>query len=86
MFTRQVTDHYENPRNIGSIADADGTATVGSAASGEMLKLTLNLANPCDCCGKIPSIRMPNRHCERLHLNRIEYRALDFGCSENHGG
>ncbi len=45
MLTQQVTDHYENPRNIGTIADADGSATVGSAASGEMLKLTLNVAN-----------------------------------------
>ncbi len=45
MLTELVTLHFENPRNIGTIADADGTATVGSAASGEMLKLTLKIKN-----------------------------------------
>ncbi len=43
MYTPQVTDHYENPRNVGTIADASGTATVGSPASGEMVKLTLKI-------------------------------------------
>ena len=45
MYTLQVNDHYENPRNVGTIADADGTATVGSAASGEMVKLTLKITD-----------------------------------------
>ncbi len=45
MYTPQVTDHYENPRNVGTIADADGTATVGSAANGEMVKLTLKITD-----------------------------------------
>ena len=45
MYTPQVTEHYENPRNIGTIADADGTATVGSPADGEMVKLTLKIAD-----------------------------------------
>ncbi len=45
MYTPQVTDHYENPRNVGTIADADGTATVGSPASGEMVKLTLKVTD-----------------------------------------
>ncbi|MCY4553682.1 MAG: iron-sulfur cluster assembly scaffold protein [Candidatus Poribacteria bacterium] len=43
MYTSQVTDHYENPRNVGTIADASGAATVGSPASGEMVKLTLKI-------------------------------------------
>ena len=45
MYTPQVTEHYENPRNIGTIADADGTATVGSPADGEMIKLTLMITD-----------------------------------------
>ena len=45
MYTQQVIEHYENPRNVGTIVDADGTATVGSAADGEMLKLTLKVVN-----------------------------------------
>ena len=45
MYTPQVIEHYENPRNVGSITDADGTATVGAAVQGEMVKLTINVAN-----------------------------------------
>lgn len=43
MYTPQVIEHYENPRNVGTITDADGTATVGSTANGEMIKLTLKV-------------------------------------------
>ena len=45
MYTPQVTEHYENPRNIGTIVDADGTASVGSPADGEMVKLTLKVSD-----------------------------------------
>ncbi len=43
MYSEEVTSHFENPCNVGTIADADGSATIGSAASGEMLKLTLKI-------------------------------------------
>lgn len=59
MFTRQVTAHYQNPRNIGTIADADGTATVGSAAKGEMLKLTLSLADELIVAAKFRAFGCP---------------------------
>lgn len=45
MYTPQVIEHYENPRNVGTITDADGAATVGSPTNGEMLKLTLKVTN-----------------------------------------
>ena len=45
MYAPQVIEHYENPRNVGTITDADGAATVGSPANGEMLKLTLKVVN-----------------------------------------
>ena len=45
MHSQQVTEHFENPRNIGTISDADGSATIGSAASGEMLKLTIKISD-----------------------------------------
>ena len=36
MYTPQVIEHYENPRNVGTVTDAHGTATIGSTARGEM--------------------------------------------------
>ncbi|MDE0638439.1 MAG: iron-sulfur cluster assembly scaffold protein [Candidatus Poribacteria bacterium] len=59
MHTPQVTEHFENPRNIGTIDDADGTATIGSAASGEMLKLTLKISNGAVVAAKFKAFGCP---------------------------
>ncbi len=58
-YTQQVVEHYENPRNTGTIADADGTATIGSAASGEMLKLTLKVENDTIVAAKFRAFGCP---------------------------
>ena len=44
MYTPQVIEHYENPRNVGTIKDADGVGIVGTPASGEMMKLTIKVS------------------------------------------
>ena len=59
MYTAQVIEHYENPRNVGTITDADGTATVGSAANGEMVKLTLKVANDVIVAAKFRAFGCP---------------------------
>lgn len=59
MYTPQVIEHYENPRNVGTITDADGTATVGSAANGEMVKLTLKVANDVIVAAKFRAFGCP---------------------------
>ena len=38
-----VLDHYENPRNVGEIEGADGVATVGNPACGDLMKLSLRV-------------------------------------------
>ena len=59
MYTPQVTDHYENPRNIGTIVDADGTASVGSPADGEMIKLTLKVKDDVIVAAKFRAFGCP---------------------------
>src|SRR3954470_14897492 len=47
-YSEQVIDHYENPRNVGSMAkdDADvGTGLVGAPACGDVMKLQIKV-NP----------------------------------------
>ena len=59
MYSPQVTDHYENPRNVGTLSDANGGATVGSAASGEMVKLTLKIADDVIVAAKFRAFGCP---------------------------
>ena len=59
MYTPQVTDHYENPRNVGTISDADGGATVGSPANGEMVKLTLKIVDDVIVAAKFRAFGCP---------------------------
>lgn len=40
-----VLEHFKNPRNVGSIEDADGKATEGSPACGDMVSLYIKV-NP----------------------------------------
>lgn len=42
-YTDKVLDHFRNPRNVGTIPDADGVGEVGSLACGDALKLTFKL-------------------------------------------
>lgn len=42
-YTEKVKDHFLNPRNVGSIEDADAVGEVGSLACGDALKLFIKL-------------------------------------------
>jgi len=42
-YTKKVMEHYENPRNVGVINDADAVGEVGSIVCGDALKLTLKI-------------------------------------------
>jgi nitrogen fixation NifU-like protein len=43
MYSPQVLDHFEHPRNAGSIADADASVQIENPACGDVLKLTLKI-------------------------------------------
>ena len=46
MGATQVIDHYENPRNVGSLDKNDfsvGTAVVGAPACGDVMKLQIKV-------------------------------------------
>ena len=47
-YSKQVLDHYENPRNVGSLDKTDlnvGTGMVGAPACGDVMKLQIKVAN-----------------------------------------
>ncbi|MBI5235922.1 MAG: Fe-S cluster assembly scaffold protein NifU [Deltaproteobacteria bacterium] len=43
MYSEKVMDHFSNPRNVGEVNDADGSGTVGNAACGDIMKLTIKV-------------------------------------------
>jgi nitrogen fixation NifU-like protein len=47
MYSRQVLDHFEHPRNPGEVADANVTVQVENPACGDILKLSMKVADGC---------------------------------------
>ena len=43
-YTDKVKDHFENPRNVGVIEDADGIGEVGNIICGDAMKLSVKLS------------------------------------------
>ena len=44
MYSPQVLDHFEHPRNAGTVANPDATVQIENPACGDVLKLTLRLS------------------------------------------
>jgi len=43
LYSDKVMDHFNNPRNVGVIEDADGIGEVGNPVCGDMMKITLKI-------------------------------------------
>ena len=46
VYSKKVIEHYENPRNVGSLPESDdqvGTALVGAPACGDVMKLQIKV-------------------------------------------
>ena len=56
-YSEQVLDHYNNPRNVGTMSQADtsvGTGMVGAPACGDVMKLQIKVVDDVitDACFK----------------------------------
>ena len=43
LYSEKVMDHFRNPRNVGSIENADGIGEVGNAKCGDIMKIYLKI-------------------------------------------
>lgn len=43
LYTETVMDHFKNPRNVGTIENADGVGEVGNAKCGDIMKIYLKI-------------------------------------------
>jgi nitrogen fixation protein NifU and related proteins len=44
MYSAQLLDHFQNPRNVGEVANADAVAEIENPACGDVLRLTLKVS------------------------------------------
>lgn len=45
LYSDKVMDHFIHPRNVGDIADADATGTVGNPKCGDIMKIDLKITD-----------------------------------------
>ena len=58
MYSPQVLDHFEHPRNAGVLENPDASMQIENPACGDVLKLTLRLS-----FGQIAEIRFQAKGC-----------------------
>ncbi len=57
-YSEKVMEHFQNPRNVGEIADADGVGTVGNPSCGDIMKLFIKVKD-----GKIVDVKFKTFGC-----------------------
>jgi nitrogen fixation protein NifU and related proteins len=58
MYSAQLLDHFQNPRNPGELVDANAAAEIQNPACGDVLRLTLRIDS-----GRIAEIRFKAKGC-----------------------
>ena len=58
LYNETVMDHFMNPRNMGEVENPDAIGEVGSAACGDIMKISLKIEE-----GKIKDIRFKTFGC-----------------------
>lgn len=58
MFSPQILDHFEHPRNSGSVDEPDACVQLQNPACGDVLKLTLKVVD-----GRVADIRFLAKGC-----------------------
>jgi nitrogen fixation NifU-like protein len=58
MYSAQVLDHFQHPRNAGEVAHPDAAVQIENPACGDILQLTIKLAD-----GRIAEIRFKAKGC-----------------------
>ena len=78
MYSPQVLDHFQNPRNAGDVPNPDASVQLENPACGDVLRLTLKVTD-----GRITEIRfrakgcVPAMACASLLTELVQGRSLD---------
>jgi len=58
MYSAQLLDHFQNPRNVGDLSDPDAVAEVENPVCGDVLRLSLKFHD-----GRIAAVRFKAKGC-----------------------
>lgn len=58
MYSAQLLDHFQNPRNVGDVADADASVEMENPVCGDVIRLSLKVDS-----GRIAAIRFKAKGC-----------------------
>jgi len=58
MYSAELLDHFQNPRNVGDVADPDASVEIENPVCGDVIRLSLKLEN-----GRIAEIRFKAKGC-----------------------
>lgn len=94
MYSDQIRDHYNNPRNVGSIADPSGKAIVKSPVDSDTVLITLRIENDViqdvrfKCMGCAVAIACSSVATEMVRSKSVEqaYEITKQAVSETLGG
>ena len=88
LYTDIVMDHFMNPRNVGSIENADGVGEVGNAKCGDIMKMYLKIKDNkidealavtnkdvVDALGGLPAHKL---HCSVLAEEAVKSAVKDY--------
>ena len=93
MFSKEVLDHFQNPRNAGELKDANATVDVSNPVCGDILKVTVRvedrriaearfLCRGCTtsiaCASRLTEL-LTGREIGKLHEITAELLATAFG-------
>ncbi len=81
MYSAQLLDHFQNPRNAGEIADADATADIENPACGDILRLTLRVS-----AGHISDVKFKAKGCVAAIACGSALTELVLGKTPNEAG
>jgi nitrogen fixation protein NifU and related proteins len=58
MYSPQLLDHFQNPRNAGDLTDADATAEIENPVCGDVVRISVKVHS-----GRIQEIRFKAKGC-----------------------
>jgi nitrogen fixation NifU-like protein len=45
MYNEKIMDHFQNPRNVGEVENADGVGQAGNPKCGDIMKISIKVEN-----------------------------------------